>query len=100
MPQVNSFNIDEFSKKAEAFYHEIKLDLESKSKGKYVAIDVESRKFWIGDTASDALSQAKKEFPTRLFYLIQVGSTATFTVQSVTKYDEFFSPTYGAHWIY
>jgi hypothetical protein len=75
-------NLEEFSKNAEAFYKEIKTDLEAKYKGKYAAIDFRSKKYWIGDTASDALSQAKSEYPSKIFYLVQIGSIATFTVQT------------------
>jgi len=79
----SSFNLEEFSKKSEAFYSKIRNELETKYKGKYAAIDFESERYWIGDTASDALSRAKKDFPEKLFYLVQIGSSATFTVQSV-----------------
>lgn len=96
-----SFNLDEFSKKAEIFYAEIKTELEAQFKGKYAAIDYESKKYWIGDTASEALSKAKVEFPSKLFYLVQVGSPATFTVQSIlTKKRRFLSKPYDPQWAY
>lgn len=95
-----SFNLDEFSKKAEAFYKKIKNELEAEYRGKYAAIDFESEKFWIGDTASDALSKAKVEFPSKLFYLVQVGSPATFTVQSMIKKSGLLSKIYDPQWIY
>ncbi|MBI3575393.1 MAG: hypothetical protein HY083_07060 [Gammaproteobacteria bacterium] len=97
---TSSFNLDEFSKKSEAFYNGIKTELEAQYKGKFAAIDFESKKFWIGDTVSDALQNAKAEFPTKLFYLIQVGSTATFTVQSITKKGAFSSKSYGPQRLY
>lgn len=81
-----SFNLDEFSKKAESFYNKIKEKLEAEAKGKYAAIDFETERYWIGETASDALSNAKKDFPSKLFYLVQVGSTSTFTIQSVVSH--------------
>jgi len=93
-----SFNLEEFSKKAEAFYKEIKTQLEAQYKGKFVAIDFESKKYWIGETVSDALAKAKEEFPTKLFYLIQVGSSATFTIQSITKKGALSSMSYGPQW--
>jgi hypothetical protein len=95
-----SFNLDEFSKKSEAFYSEIKAQLEAQYKGKFAAIDFESKKFWIGDTVSDALKNARAEYPTKLFYVIQVGSSATFTVQSITKKGSFSSKFYGSKRLY
>ena len=95
--QENGFNIKEFSKKSEEFYSQVKSELEAKYKGKYVALDFESKQYWLGETATDALTTAKKAFPdnpNKLFYLLQIGSPATFGIQSITtlihpyrKYD-------------
>jgi len=82
-PTPQTFNLDEFSKQSEAYYAKIKLELEEKYKGKYAALDFQNEKFWIGETASEALSKAKAEFPDRLFYLIQVGSSSAFSIQSL-----------------
>lgn len=95
----SNFNLDEFSKNSEEFYNKIKSDLEVKYKGKYAAIDFESKKYWIGETASDALSKAKTEFPLKLFYLVQVGSTTTFTVQSMMGRTA-LNKSYGTKWAY
>ena len=95
-----SFNIDEFSKKSEAFYLEIKISLESQYKGKYAAIDYESKKYWIGETASDALSKAKNDFPSKLFYLVQVGSPSTFTVQSMIRKNGLLGKHNDPQWAY
>lgn len=94
----SSFNLDEFSKKAEVFYTEIKAELEAQHKGKYAAIDAEDKRYWLADTASEALQKAKKEFPSKLFYLVQVGSTSTFTVQSLLMKRGFLSKSYGPQW--
>lgn len=82
--QEKNFSLEDFSRKSEAYYKEIKNDLETKHKGKYVALDFESKQYWIGDTATDALTRAKEKFPNKLFYLLQVGSPAPFSIQSVT----------------
>lgn len=94
----SSFNLDEFSKKSETFYNKIRAKLEAEYRGKYAALDFESEKFWIGDTASGALSKAKGEFPEKLFYLVQVGSPATFTVQSVIRDGVSSEDFYGTQW--
>ena len=52
---------------------------------KYVAVDHETSNYWLGETASDALSKAKAEFPQKIFYLIQVGSPTSFSIQSITS---------------
>ena len=92
------FNLEDFSKKAEAYYNEIKAELESKCRGKYAALDFESKKYWIGETASEALAVAKKEFSARLFYVVHVGFPATYTIQSMTGYPGALHGHYDAQW--
>ncbi len=96
----SSLNIEEFSKKSADFYKEIQPEVEASYRGKYAAIDFESRKYWIGETLSDALKNAKAEFPNKLFYVVQVGSSAIFSIQSVTKKSARFSKSHGPQWIY
>lgn len=76
------FNLEEFSKKSEEFYRKINAELEQKAKGKFIALDFEIEKYWLGETASDALKAAKDAHPGKLFYLIQIGYPSTFTIQS------------------
>jgi len=79
------FNLEEFSKQSEKFYDQIKAKLEVDFKGKYAALDFESKEYWIGEIPSDALSKAKEKYPDKLFYLIQVGSPTTFSIQSMSS---------------
>jgi len=81
--QEKAFSPEEFSKKSEEYYNQIKYELESKFKGKYVALDFRSKNYWIGGTATEALTEAKKQFPEKLFYLLQIGSPAPFSIQSI-----------------
>lgn len=97
-PQVN---IEDFSRKSQEFYNGIKAKLEAESLNKYVALDYQTSKYWLGDTASDALGKAKAEFPKKIFYLIQVGSPTSFSVQSITS-DAALEKRgiYGFSWAY
>jgi len=76
-------NIKSFSKVAQSFYGEIKDELENTSNGKYVALDSETKQYWVGETASTALQKAKRKYPDKLFYLLQIGSPATFSIQTL-----------------
>jgi len=44
--------------------------------GKFVAIEPESRRYFIGDTFLEAAMQAKKEIPNRMPFVIRVGFDA------------------------
>lgn len=95
------FSIEEFSKKSIEYYKEIQADLEARYKGKYAALDHETKKYWIGETLSDAMDNAKKEFPEKLFFAVQVGSPATFSVQAVRRGGILSRRSLdGSKWIY
>ncbi|MBC8473768.1 MAG: hypothetical protein H8D54_03055 [Candidatus Omnitrophica bacterium] len=97
--QEKRFNLEEFSKKSEAVYSSIKAELELTSKGKYVALDPESRRHWIGNTPTEALTKAKEDFPGKLFYLLQIGSPTTFSIQSIIS-RSCLKPKYDFAWQY
>lgn len=82
-------NMPEFIKQSEAYYKEIKDTLETTNKGQYAALDFQGKQYWIGSSASEALTLAKAAFPNKLFYLIQVGSSSAFSIQSVSRGDDF-----------
>lgn len=92
-------NLEDFSKKSLEYYNEIKSKLEAEAMNKYVALDYETKKYWVGETVSDVLTQAKAEFPNKVFYLLQVGSPTTFSIQSIGS-EKVMSQrsSYGYNW--
>lgn len=80
-------NLEDFSKKSLEYYEQIKQKLEKEARSKFVALDYETNKYWLGETASEALVKAKEQFPSKIFYLLQVGSPSTFSVQSFVPTD-------------
>ena len=56
-----------------------------KYSGKYVALDYGNKEFFIGETASNALSSAKVKNPDRLYYVKLIGAKSAFTIQSLFK---------------
>ncbi len=53
-------------------------DYEEKYRGKFVAINVETEKTYIGDTPEEAFQSARKDSPEGLFHLIRIGYTGVF----------------------
>lgn len=82
----NKNNLEEFSKKSQEYYSQIKAELEAKYKGKYMALDFELKKYWLGETATDALSKAKADYPEKLFYLLQIGFPTTFSIEFIATF--------------
>ena len=101
IPGQPSINLEDFSKKSLEFYEQIKERLEKEAMSKYVAVDYETSNYWLGETASEALSKAKEQFPNKVFYLLQVGSPTAFGIQSMIPSDLFGKRSeYGFKWAY
>jgi len=69
----------EIAHKGEEVYRKISKQIEKKHLGGFIAIEVESRKYFLGKTQIEAIEKAKKHFPAKVFYLMKVGFPATIT---------------------
>lgn len=65
---------EEIAKKGEEIYQKkFKNQLEPKENGKYIAIEIDSKKHFIGETKEEALDMAQKTFPKRIFFVRRIG---------------------------
>jgi hypothetical protein len=70
------------------FYDEhLKDELEPDHTGRYVAIEPESGRYFLGDTGTDALIEAHRSLPESLFYLARVGYPSADTLSGYGKRD-------------
>jgi len=67
-------NFEDFDEKAvEIYERKLKKKLEPKYKGKMIAIEVDSGKYFMGDDLDEAGDKAKAAFPDKIFYFKRVG---------------------------
>jgi len=67
----------ELARRGEEYYDRVLAGkLEPKHVGRFVAIEVESGDYALGDTQLEALDRAHAKHPDRVFYLMRVGYTA------------------------
>lgn len=77
---------EELIQKGQKYYEEkLKNKLEKNYFGKLIAIEVDSGKYFIGDTLEEALRKAKKKFPDKIFHSIKIGSPGIFTSSSIYR---------------
>lgn len=60
----------EIAHKGEKIYQKISKQIEKKYLGSFIAIEVESGKYFLGETQIEATEKAKKHFPAKVFYLV------------------------------
>ncbi len=67
-------NKDDLVGRGQRFYNEqLKALLEPEHTGRFVAIEPDTEKYFLSDTAIDALDAGRAEMPDKLFYLVRVG---------------------------
>jgi hypothetical protein len=73
----NTGAADELVESGQRFYDEHLRDrLEPEQTGRYVAIEPDSGRYFLADTGTEALLQARQALPNSLFYLARVGHAA------------------------
>jgi hypothetical protein len=65
--------------KAKQIYEgELKVQLETKHRDKFVAIEPESKSYFVGDSFIDAALASKQAHPDRKSFVIRIGHDAAF----------------------
>jgi len=72
----------DFAQKGTQIYQKISKDIEKKQRGKFLAIEVESGKYFLGETQEEAVKVAKKHFPAKIFYFVRIGFPGAITVSA------------------
>jgi len=69
--------MSELAEKSKAFYErELKKLLEPMEKGKFVAIEPDTKSYFVDKDGTKALLQARDAFPDKLFFLMRIGYEA------------------------
>ncbi len=82
---IKNEEIQRISKEGKRIYEEKKADYESLSNGKFVAIDIDTEKTYIGDTTAEALNDARQENPGKIFYVVKVGFDVVATMANLLR---------------
>lgn len=79
--------LSEFAQKGEEIYQQHILPEISaeKLKGKFVAIDIDTGKYFIDDLDIKAITRARREFPRKIFYVKRIGYKAVYKYHGVVK---------------
>lgn len=81
---IKKADLGNIVKKGEEIYEQIKSQYEPQHNGKFLAIEVESKKVYFGNESVDAVVLAKKDFPDKVFYLVKIGYGYTETLAKYT----------------
>ena len=65
--------IQEIIRRGNEIYEALKEGLEVSNTGKYIVIEVDSGKYFVGDTRDEATSKARTAFPDTIMFIRKIG---------------------------
>ncbi len=85
LASLSIINPQELAEKGGQIYAKFKSNIDQTHQGEFVAIEVESGKYFVGKTDSEALMKAKRQFPHKVFYMVKIGSRAVIHFSSAQR---------------
>jgi len=79
------YTTKELCSKGEKIYAKIKEKLEPTLNNKFVAIEVDSGDYFIGNDAIEAADKARERYPGSVFFLVRIGHPAAFKTKRGIK---------------
>lgn len=70
---LKNADIQKIAEEGAKLYGKVKVKYDPKEKGKFLAIDIESKKAYLGNTSAEALELARSKHPNRIFYVVKIG---------------------------
>ena len=80
---IKKADIQKIAEEGAKIYESIKVQYEPDKNGHFLAIDIESKDTFIGNTSSDAVELARKAHPNKVFYVVKIGFSAAETLASL-----------------
>lgn len=80
---IKNADIQKIAEEGAQIYAQVKANYDPKEKGKFLAIEIESKNVYLGNTSAEALVLAKQNHPDKIFYVVKIGfDTAETMAQS------------------
>lgn len=77
---IKKANLQKIAEEGAKIYDMVKLQYEPDQNGKFLAIDIESKDTFIGNTSTEAVESARKNHPDKVFYVVKIGFSAAETL--------------------
>lgn len=70
---IKKADIQKIAEEGTKIYEQIKVKYDPKEKGKFLAIDIDSKETYLGNTSAEALESAREHHPNKIFYIVKIG---------------------------
>lgn len=82
---IKKTDINKIAEAGAEIYDSIKSQYEPAQNGKFLAIDIESKDTFIGNTSSEAVELARKAHLNKVFYVVKIGFSAAETLATLSS---------------
>lgn len=80
---IKKADIQKIAEEGAKIYEMIRPQYEPLQNGKFLAIDIESKDTYVGNTSSEAVELARMAHPNKVFYVVKIGFSAAETLASL-----------------
>ena len=70
---IKKADIQKIAEEGTKIYEQVKINYDPKEKGKFLAIDIESKNIYLGNTSAEAIELAREKHPNKIFYVVKIG---------------------------
>jgi len=70
---IKKADIQKIAEEGGRIYQQIKTQYDPIKRGKFLAIDIDSKKVYLGNTSAEALELARQNHPKTVFYVVKIG---------------------------
>lgn len=77
---IKKADIQKIAEEGAKIYQRIKVKYEPQHNGKFLAIDIDSGKEYLGNTSAEAVELARQHHPDKVFYVMKIGFDTVETI--------------------
>ena len=70
---IKKADIQKIAEDGAKVYAQIKINYDPKERGKFLAIEIDSKNVYLGNTSAEALELARQNHPNKVFYVVKIG---------------------------
>ena len=70
---IKKADLQKIATEGAKIYNQVKVNYEPKENGKFLAIDIDTQKPYLGNTSAEAVELARQSHPKKVFYVVKIG---------------------------
>ena len=70
---IKQADIQRIAEEGAKIYEQLRSKYDPADKGKFLAIDIDTKQVYIGTTSAEALTLARQNHPNKVFYVVKIG---------------------------